>query len=218
MAKVVQLTALEELGIDQPNMLHIQESYLRQIAHSMPFTAKKKTKGEVAMTTAKWFRQKGTGRARQGAKSNPHMYGGGRAFPPRPRVKHVGLNKHVRQNAVRSAVLWHIQQGTAHMIKGADFDAFEKTREVAAVLNGLTRFGTICLVQRRSEPAWRSTRNIWNVRQLVPQSINLRDLMEAHYLVFAESALEDYRELLKLRLAPLEAEAVQQATTEVEAQ
>lgn len=216
MAKLVKLTALAELGIDQPNMLHIQESYLRQVAHSKPFTAKKKTKGEVCMTTAKWFRQKGTGRARQGAKSNPHMYGGGRAFPPRPRVKHMGLNKHVRQSAVRSGVLWHIQQGTASMIKGADFDAFEKTREIATVLNELTRFGTICLVQRRDMPAWRSTRNIWNVRQLVPQSINLRDVMEAHYLVFTESALEDFRELLKLRLEPLAAEDAQPAT-EVEA-
>lgn len=218
MAKLVKLSALEELGIDQPNMLHVQESYLRQVVHGKPFTAKKKTKGEVSMTTAKWFRQKGTGRARQGAKSNPHMYGGGRAFPPRPHVKHMGLNKHVRQSAVRSVVLWHIQQGTAYVVQGADFDGFEKTRQVAEVLNQLTRFGTISLVQRRDVTAWRSTRNIWNVRQLIPQSVNVRDLMEAHYLVFAESALNDYRELLKLHLQPVDEDAAEPAATEVEAQ
>lgn len=217
MAKVEQLTALEELGIEQPNMLHVQESYLRQIAHAKPFTAKKKTKGEVCMTTAKWFRQKGTGRARQGAKSNPHMHGGGRAFPPRPRVKQLGLNKHVRQSALRSAVLWHIQQGSAYVVNGADFDGLLKTREVALVLNEITSFGTISLVLKRGAPAWRSSRNIWNVRLLTPEQVNVRDLMDAHYLVFAESALAEYREQLKLALVPvLETETVD-APQEVEA-
>jgi large subunit ribosomal protein L4 len=207
-AEIVKLEELAELGLDKPNLLHIQESYLRQVAHSKPFTAKKKTKGEVAMTTAKWFRQKGTGRARQGAKSNPHMHGGGRAFPPRPHLKTMKLNKHVRQSALRSAVLWHIQDASAFVIRGGDFDTFAKTREVAALLSGITGGASCCLVLKRDVLAWRSSRNIWGLRLLSPEQINVRDLMDSHFLLFTEAALADYRTLLMRNLVTLtEAEA-----------
>ena len=85
-AAVEMRDALPELGLEEPNRLHIQESLLRQVAHGSPLTAKKKRKSDVRATSAKMYRQKGTGRARQGERTNPHFVGGGLAFPPTPRI------------------------------------------------------------------------------------------------------------------------------------
>lgn len=195
MATLEVIGSLPELGIDEPNLNHIRESYLRQIANGRPFTAKKKRKSDVNMTSAKWYRQKGTGRARQGEKSNPHMYKGGRAFPPRPRLQLKKLNKQVRRNALRSAVLAHVLNGSAYQIIGADFDNFAKTREVAAVLAGV-QANSFTLVVNEGQPAVLGSRNLAQVRLITPERVNVRDLVESGAVVFAASALERYKQLL----------------------
>jgi large subunit ribosomal protein L4 len=206
MATLEALSELQELGLDEPNLHHISESYLRQVAHGSPLTAKKKRKSDVAMTTAKWYRQKGTGRARQGEKSNPHMYKGGRAFPPRPRLQRKGLNKHVRRSALRSAVLAHVQSGSAYLVRGGDFDGFSKTKQVAGVLSGVAA-PTLVLVVNAGAGAQLASRNLPHVRLLTPERINVRDLVESQALVFAETALDSYRQLLKANNHPAAAEA-----------
>lgn len=216
MAKLVRIDALEELGLDEPNFLHIQESYLRQVAHGKPFTAKKKRKSEVAGTGAKLLRQKGTGRARQGERRNPHMTGGGLAFAPHPRVAVKRLNKRVRVSALRSAVLWHIQSGSAHYIEGADFDGFAKTRQVAEVLHSVPGSGDICLVLLRDVLAWRGSRNIAGVRRLTPAGLNVRDLVEVGNLVFSFGALESYRKLLQQQWMPGAAEDLSDTALELD--
>lgn len=216
MAKVVRIDALEELGLDEPNFLHIQESYVRQVAQGKPFMAKKKSKSEVAGTGAKMFRQKGTGRARQGGRRNPHMTGGGLAFAPHPREAVKGLNKRVRVSALRSAVLWHIQSGSAHCIEGADFDGFAKTKQVADVLHNVPGSGDICLVLLRDVLAWRSSRNIAGVRRLTPEGLNVRDLVDAGNLVFSFGALESYRRLLQQQWVPGAAADLSNATLELD--
>jgi large subunit ribosomal protein L4 len=201
MANLEALAELAELGLEEPNLHHIRESYLRQIANGRPFTAKKKRKSDVNMTTAKWFRQKGTGRARQGEKSNPHMYKGGRAFPPRPRLQLKGLNKRVRRSALRSAVLAHIKGGSAWIVTGGDFDGFAKTKQVAQTLSGVAA-RTLTLVVNDGAAAQLGSRNLANVRLLTPERVNVRDLVETGALVFAESALARYRQILQGQNAP----------------
>jgi large subunit ribosomal protein L4 len=200
-AKAVKLKELPELGLTEPNLLHVQESYLRHVAHAKRPTAKKQRKSDVTATGAKWYRQKGTGRARQGARINPHMRGGGLAFPPRPIARSKRLNKHVRRSGLRSAVFHHVSQGSAYVVQGKDFDDIDKTKEVAAILGGIPG-GQISLVLRRGSAVWRSCRNIWNVRLLAPTQVNVRDLVETDCLVFAQSALDEYRALLKREVEP----------------
>lgn len=207
MAKAVKIEALPELGLDEPNKLHIQESYLRQIAHGKPFTAKKKRKSDVAGTGAKMFRQKGTGRARQGERRNPHMTGGGLAFAPQPRLQVKRLNKRIRVSALRSAVLWHVQQGSAYYVEGADFDTLPKTKQVAMLLDTIPGTGgDICLVLHKGALVWRSSRNLAGVRLITPEHLNVRDLVEAETLVFGASALDEYKQLLQLQWLPLDGE------------
>jgi large subunit ribosomal protein L4 len=216
-AKALKIEALPELGLETPNLLHIQESYLRQIAHGKPFTAKKKRKSDVAGTGAKIFRQKGTGRARQGERRNPHMTGGGLAFAPQPRLQHKRLNKRVRISALRSAVLWHIQQGSAYYIDGADFNTLPKTKQVAAVLNSIPGGNSdICLVLSKNSLVWRSTRNIGGVRLITPDHLNVRDLVESENLVFALSALDEYKKLLQLQWLPVLDDDADEAGPDIE--
>jgi large subunit ribosomal protein L4 len=202
MAKATKLTELPELLISEPNMFHIQESYLRQMLSDRPLTAKKKNKSEVDATGAKWFRQKGTGRARQGEQTNPHMYGGGLAFPPTPRTPRKRINKQVRVSALRSAVLAHIKDESCYLIESKDFEQCAKTKDVAAQLSELA--GSITLVIPQDAPVWRSSRNLLMVRQMTAHHLNVRDLVETDFLVFSASALDDYRALLKEQSIPLD--------------
>src|SRR6478672_11324740 len=79
------------------------------------------TRGEVAMTTAKAWRQKGTGRARAGALSVPHRYGGGAAFGPKPRHYTVKVNRKARRRALRAALTVHVDRGTVAVLDGSTF-------------------------------------------------------------------------------------------------
>jgi len=196
LAKTVKLKELTDLGIDQINLLHIQESYLRQSAHVRPLTAKKKSKSEVRATGAKWYRQKGTGRARQGETTNPHLTGGGLAFPPHPRRPIKRLNKQVRRSALRSAVLHHIRAGSATVVQGQDFLEMAKTKAVHAILKKVAGYESTCLVLPADAAVWRAAGNLWNVRLTTAAALCVRDLVECAQLVFAQGALDEFKQVL----------------------
>lgn len=206
MAKTVKLNKIAELGVSEPNLLHVQESYLRQVAHGTPLTAKRKSKSDVRATGAKWYKQKGTGRARQGQTTNPHLEGGGLAFPPRPRLRRKRLNKQVRRNALRSAVMLHVSEGTAHVIQGQDFNDIVRTKDAAGILGKISAYETICLVVPKDAQIWQATRNIFNVRAITANEINVRDLVESSYLVFSQAALDEFKGLLSAQQAGVEQE------------
>ncbi|MBN2083050.1 50S ribosomal protein L4 [bacterium] len=206
MARTVKLKELPELGISTPNQFHVQESYLRQVRHGLPATARKKRKSDVQATGAKWYRQKGTGRARQGEQTNPHMTGGGLAFPPLHRLRKTGLNKHIRKSALRSAVLLHIEAETAYVVQGQDFEKIAKTKEAAEIVAKLSEYETICLVASPDSLLWRSARNIWNVRLVAPRFLNVRDLVESSRLVFSQTALDEFKKYLNQHNEPADEE------------
>src|SRR5262245_34753069 len=79
------------------------------------------TRGEVAMTTAKAWRQKGTGRARAGALSVPHRYGGGAAFGPKPRRYTLKVNRKARRKALRAALSLHAERNSVAVLDGSSF-------------------------------------------------------------------------------------------------
>src|ERR671939_2100269 len=86
-------------------------------------TASTRTRAEVAMTGAKAFRQKGTGRARAGALSTPQRTGGGVAFGPKPRGFTLKVNRKARRRALRSVLTQHAERGTLAVVDAASFDA-----------------------------------------------------------------------------------------------
>ena len=88
------------------------------------------TRGEVAMTTAKAWRQKGTGRARVGALGVPHRYGGGAAFGPKPRHYTFKVNRKARRRALRAALSVHAERGSVAVLDGSGFEK-PSTKEAA---------------------------------------------------------------------------------------
>src|SRR5215213_154448 len=115
------------------NMGLVHETARAELNARRRGTASTLTRGEVSMTTAKAFRQKGTGRARAGALSTPNRYGGGVAFGPKPRGYTVKVNRKARKKALRAALSVHAERGTLAVFEPGDYDT-PSTKQAAEAL------------------------------------------------------------------------------------
>jgi large subunit ribosomal protein L4 len=148
------------------------------------------TRGEVSMTGAKAWRQKGTGRARVGALSVPHRTGGGVAFGPKPRGYTVKVNRKERRRALRSALSVHADRGS---LAALDVDAFDKpsTKLAAEQLTGFGDGGrALVVLVEGEESAALSFRNIEGVSVLRVDDVGVADVIGAARLVASPTALE----------------------------
>jgi large subunit ribosomal protein L4 len=149
------------------------------------------TRGEVAMTTAKAWRQKGTGRARAGALSVPHRYGGGAAFGPKPRHYTLKVNRKARRRALRAALTVHAERGSVAVVDGSAFEA-PSTKEAAKALDGWGGERPALVVLGGEEAAVaKSFRNIEGVTVALASAAGVADVIGAASLVVSEKALEE---------------------------
>jgi large subunit ribosomal protein L4 len=154
-------------------------------------THKVKTRGEVSGGGRKPWRQKGTGRARQGSTRSPQWTGGGVAHGPLPRDHSMRVNKKMRKGALRSALTDSLQSGKLVVIEDLAFDE-PKTKQAAAVLDALELDGKVLLVL--GEPTdtgaiEKSFRNLTGVRIAYARSLGVYELIAADKVVLTESAL-----------------------------
>jgi large subunit ribosomal protein L4 len=177
-------------------------------------TASTLTRGEVSMTTAKAWRQKGTGRARVGALSVPNRYGGGAAFGPKPRHYTVKVNRKARRKAMRSALSVHAERGSVAVVKAGDFDK-PSTRDAAAALEkwGAKR-STLVIVLGDETGVLKSFRNIPRVNVMEVGAVGVVDVIGAASLVISEGALEVLAQRAGNATAPTEAPAQAEAADE----
>ncbi len=154
-------------------------------------TASTLTRGEVSMTTAKAWRQKGTGRARVGALSVPNRYGGGAAFGPKPRHYLLKVNRKARRRAMRSALSVHADRGSVAVVKAADFET-PSTKTAAEALDkwGAKR-ATLVLVRPEEIALMKSFRNLPRVEVMDVNAAGVVDVIGAASLVVSEDALGD---------------------------
>ncbi len=154
-------------------------------------TASTLGRGEVSMTTAKAWRQKGTGRARAGALSVPHRRGGGVAFGPKPRHHTFKVNRKARRKALRSALSVHVERGTLAVL-GAGALPDPATKAAAELLSkwGQRTPTLVVLVGEEERNAALSFRNIPRVAVLGVESVGVADVIGARSLVISEAALE----------------------------
>ncbi len=149
------------------------------------------TRGEVAMTTAKAWRQKGTGRARAGALSVPHRYGGGAAFGPKPRHYTVKVNRKARRRALRAALTMHAERDTIAVIDGSSFEK-PSTKEAD---KGLSAWGAgrpiLIVLGAEEDAAAKSFRNIEGVTVALASAAGVADVVGAASLVVSEEALKE---------------------------
>jgi large subunit ribosomal protein L4 len=154
------------------------------------------TRGEVAMTGAKAWRQKGTGRARVGALSAPSRFGGGVAFGPKPRHYTVKVNRKARRKALRSALSTHAERDSVALLDAGTFDA-PSTKTAAAALDkwGAKR-STLVVLAPEEAGAAKSFRNIERVQVAEVGAVGVADVIGAASLVISEGALEKLKERL----------------------
>jgi len=153
-------------------------------------TASTLTRGEVAMTTAKAWRQKGTGRARVGALSTPNRIGGGVAFGPKPRGYTVKVNRKARRKALRAALSLHAGRGSLAALDASQFDS-PSTKAAADALAKLDGDGPVLIVLGDGdENAVKSFRNIKQASVAHVDDVGIADIVGAARLVVAEPALE----------------------------
>lgn len=156
-------------------------------------TANTKSRGEVAASTAKLFRQKGTGRARAGSAGSPIRRGGGVAFGPKPGGTRARVNKRERRQAVRA--LLAAKAADECISVAASWGESPKTRDRAAWLDASGLSGRVLLVDvDPSEELRRSTRNIPNVDVARADTLNFYEIAVADHIVTSPAALDALQE------------------------
>jgi large subunit ribosomal protein L4 len=148
-----------------------------------------KSRGFVAGGRAKPWRQKGTGRARQGTTRAPQWTGGGVAFPPGMRSFEVKVNRKERRAAFRSALSAHVSAGTLGVLDASGFDE-PSTRSALELLEGWTQDRPLLVVAAEGEEAAiKSFRNLQRVAVTVPAELEVTELVWARSVLVTESAL-----------------------------
>ena len=160
-------------------------------------THKAKERGEIAGSTKKIKRQKGTGTARAGSIKNPLFRGGGRVFGPRPRNYGMKLNKKVKRLARISALSSKAAAGIVKVVEDFSFDA-PRTKEFVNVMNNLevNTNKTLFVVPEFDNNVLLSSRNLPNSRVMLAQNLNTLDIMRAHSIVISEGSVAKIKETL----------------------
>src|SRR5690606_22125512 len=144
----------------------MHQAYVRQMANARLGTAKAKTRSEVNRTKAKWYRQKGTGRARHGSRNAPIFVGGGVAHGPRPRDYSKDMPRKMRRQALRSALSALATDNQIIVIDQFTVDA-PNTRQMRETLGRLVGDqSALILVAERDEALEQSVRNLTNAQTL----------------------------------------------------
>ena len=197
MAKVPYLGKKGTVDVDDDvfgedfHMALVHETVRAELNARRRGTQSAKTRGEVKMTGAKAFRQKGTGRARAGALSTPQRVGGGVAFAPKPRHYIVKVNRKARRRALRAVLSEHVRRGSLAVVDPADYDAPAAKRAA----EGLAAFGEpgrtlVVLGREGEETCLKSFRNLDGVEVQAHDHVGVADIIGAQRLVLSPAAVD----------------------------
>jgi large subunit ribosomal protein L4 len=168
----------------------MHQAYVRQMANARLGTHKTQSRGEVNRTKAKWYRQKGTGRARHGSRNAPIFVGGGVAHGPRPRKYTKKMPKQMRRAALRSALSAKVADGEIVVVDKLEMAA-PKTRDMVDVLYNLVGDDSaLVLLAEANENVQLSIRNLPDARYLRASYLNVRDLLKFDKVIMPLDALD----------------------------
>lgn len=169
----------------------MQRASLRQGTHAV------KNRSAVSGGGRKPWRQKGTGRARQGSIRSPQWVGGGVVFGPTPRSYSYRLNKKVRRLAIKSVLSSKVAEGNLLVVDALNFSA-PKTKEFAQVLKNLNVTSKVLVVvEKENDFAALSARNVPNVTVVAEDNVSVLDVFSNNKVLFTQSALSTVEEALK---------------------
>jgi large subunit ribosomal protein L4 len=180
----------DEIFDVQVNVPLIHQVVVAQLAAARQGTHDTKTRGEVRGGGRKPYRQKGTGRARQGSTRAPQFAGGGVVHGPTPRNYAQRTPKKMKAAALRGALSDRARNGRVHVLSGLIDGDTPSTRAAVAALASVTdRRHVLVVVERGDDTTWLSLRNVARVHLLHPDQLNTYDVLVSDDVVFTPSAL-----------------------------
>jgi len=189
--KVGSVDLPSEIFDAQTNVPLIHQVVTAQLAAARQGTQKSKNRGEVSGGGKKPFKQKGTGRARQGSSRSPNQKGGGTAHAVRPRKYFQRTPKKMIAAALRGVLSDRQRNNRIHVLDSVSATPSTKAA-IAAVRQFSTRKNLLVVVSRNEDLAWRSLRNADDLHLLVPDQLNAYDILKSDDVVFSESAIKDF--------------------------
>jgi large subunit ribosomal protein L4 len=175
----------------EPNDHAIYLDTKQFLANKRQGTAKSKERGEIAGSTRKIKRQKGTGTARAGSIKNPLFRGGGRVFGPKPRFYGFKLNKKVKQLARKSALSYKASSNNIIILEDFSFEA-PQTKEMVKMGNNLNIANkkSLFVLPEQNKNIYLSSRNVQGVEVITAGELSTYEIMKASTLVLVESAVD----------------------------
>ena len=175
----------------QVNVPLIHQVVVAQLAAARQGTHSTKTRGEVRGGGRKPYRQKGTGRARQGSTRAPQFAGGGTVHGPQPRDYAQRTPKKMKAAALRGALSDRARHGRIHVVDSLVTGDAPSAKDALALLSGLTeRKNLLVVLTRDDEVSFKSVRNLADVHVLVADQLNTYDVLCADDVVFTQAALD----------------------------
>jgi len=177
----------------QVNVPLIHQVVVAQLAAARQGTHSTKSRGEVRGGGRKPYRQKGTGRARQGSTRAPQFAGGGVVHGPTPRSYAQRTPKKMKAAALRGALSDRARNGRIHVVSALLDGDVPSTSTAVANLAGLSeRRHVLVVVMRNDELTWKSLRNVGRVHLLAPDQLNTYDVLVSDDVIFTREALDEF--------------------------
>jgi large subunit ribosomal protein L4 len=189
--RTVELPA--EVFAAQVSIPTIHQVVVAQLAAARQGTHSTKTRAEVRGGGRKPYRQKGTGRARQGSTRAPQFVGGGIVHGPKPRDYSQRTPKKMKAAALRGALSDRARHGRIHVVSALASGDVPSTKTAISLLSAISSRNHVLVVAERSdEISWKSLRNAKTVHMLSPGQLNTYDVLVSDDVVFTESALQAF--------------------------
>jgi large subunit ribosomal protein L4 len=192
--KVGDIQLAESIFAAPINADAIHQVVVAQLANKRQGTQSAKTRAEVSGGGIKPWRQKGTGRARQGSTRSPQWIHGGIVFAPKPRDYSMATPKKMRRVAIKSALSSKVVDNNIIVLESLDLAA-PKTKEVVAMLNAFSAKKTLIITAEVNENVYKSARNIEGVAVAPVNNINVYDLLKYEKLIVTKEAVSKIEEV-----------------------
>lgn len=192
-----KISLSDEIFAIEPNDHAIYLDVKQYLANQRQGTHKSKERNEIAGSTRKIKKQKGTGSARAGSIKSPLFRGGGRVFGPQPRDYSFKLNKKVKQLARKSALTYKVKDNSLSVLESISFDS-PKTKSYMALLEGMSLGDkkTLLVLPEENTNVFLSSRNLPKAKVVTVNDVNTYQVLNADHLVICEGSLSKLETIL----------------------
>jgi large subunit ribosomal protein L4 len=192
--KVADMELNESIFATEVNEYALHQVVVALLANKRQGTQSTKTRSEVRGGGIKPWRQKGTGRARQGSIRAPQWIKGGIVFAPKPRDYRVSVPKSMRKVAMKSALTSKVQENQMIVLESLNFEA-PKTKNMIEVLKALKANKALIITAESNEVVYKSARNIQGISIIPANNINVYDLLKYEKLIITKDAVSKIEEV-----------------------